>query len=88
MSIDTPLRQISPGNGNEAPMDLSGIPSLTVTKAPQVQVHLQLQYTYIITLFETNLSGTIYVYMCADNNVCGLWLGRDTKAMWRWRMHS
>ena len=38
MSVDAPLRDIPPGNGDEVPLDFSGMPTLTVTGASQVQV--------------------------------------------------
>ena len=38
MSVDAPLRDIPAGNGNEVPLDFSGLPTLAVTGASQVQV--------------------------------------------------
>ena len=38
MSVDAPLRDIPPGGGNEVPLDFSGMPTLSVTGASQVQV--------------------------------------------------
>ena len=40
MSVDTPLTEIPTGDGNDAPVDLSGLPTLTVTGASQVQVSI------------------------------------------------
>ena len=40
LSVDTPPREIIPGNGNEALEDLSGLPIVLVTGISQVQVNL------------------------------------------------
>ena len=40
MSVDAPLRDIPPGNGDEVPLDFSGMPALTVTGASLVEVIL------------------------------------------------
>ena len=41
MSVDVPLEEVTPGNGNETVEDLSGFPVATVTGVTEVQVSLQ-----------------------------------------------
>lgn len=40
LNIDTPSREVTPGNGNETLDDLSGFPVFVVTGISQVQVRL------------------------------------------------
>ncbi len=42
LNIDTPSREVTPGNGNETLDDLSGLPVIEVTGISQVQVRLLL----------------------------------------------
>ena len=48
MSVDAPLRDIPPGSGNEVPLDFSGMPTLIVNGASQVQVRKYPWYLYIL----------------------------------------
>ena len=47
MSVDAPLRDIPPGNGDEVPLDFSGMPALTVTGASLVEVILLYMQLYM-----------------------------------------
>ena len=38
LSVDTPPREVTPGNGNEILDDLSGFPVVVVTGTSQIQV--------------------------------------------------
>ena len=49
MSVDAPLSGIPSSGGNEAPIDFSGMPALTVTGASQVQVSRDPLYILLVS---------------------------------------